>query len=272
MREAEAAESPAVPAFAFVLAPGPTPVDPGAIAAAHARIAPQAPGLAPEQDEAGDQQGATLRFGDGVGEVVIVSTPHPIPTGEVEQGAEFSVGRFRAGAGPYPRHGGHWTVALSGVPDRPPLQPLVRLTWAVAAATEAAGVLGVYWSNGQVTHEARFFLDLARGLPADGLPLPLWTGVSLARHKGGTSLLSLGIMRQFGLPDLRLTTPEGRGNEGLGVFFDLLAYLVRRGEPLQDGDTVGRTPEEKLRVRYEASPVAAGQRVWRVDLPGGRRR
>jgi hypothetical protein len=49
--------------------------------------------------------------------------------------------------------------------------------------------------------------------------------------------------------------------------FDLLAYAAKRGAAVADGDTIGRSATEKLRVRHEPSPLGSGETVWRVDLP-----
>lgn len=93
----------------------------------------------------------------------------------------------------------------------------------------------------------------------------LWTGVSVARRRGRLSLLSLG-MGQLNLPDLLLLAPPS-GNATLETFFDLLAYLANRGTAMPEGDTVGRTAEERLKVHYVDSPVNPGKIVWRVELP-----
>lgn len=51
--------------------------------------------------------------------------------------------------------------------------------------------------------------------------------------------------------------------------FDLLPMpaLARRGTPIPAGDTVVRNADERLRVRYEPSPIDAAVSIWRVDLP-----
>ena len=50
------------------------------------------------------------------------------------------------------------------------------------------------------------------------------------------------------------------------MLYDLLAYVVSRGRPLPDGDTVGRTAAEKLPVHYVPSPIDPKVKVWRVEL------
>jgi hypothetical protein len=95
----------------------------------------------------------------------------------------------------------------------------------------------------------------------------LWTGISIAREPDGRlSMLSLG-MRQLDLPDLLLVVAEPSEDTALETFFDLLSYVASRGEPLPEGDTVGRTADEKLPVHYVESPIDSGERVWRVEVP-----
>ena len=77
--------------------------------------------------------------------------------------------------------------------------------------------------------------------------------------------MSLG-MKQLELPDLLLVAPSGKADEALPMLYDLLAYVVSRGRPLADGDTVGRTAAEKLPVHYVPSPVDRKVKVWRVEL------
>ena len=80
------------------------------------------------------------------------------------------------------------------------------------------------------------------------------------------SLLSTG-MKQLDLPDLWLIAPEASSDDALSTFFDLLAYVDGRRAPLPDGDSVGRTPDERLQVRYVSSPIDPKVNVWRVELP-----
>jgi hypothetical protein len=73
-------------------------------------------------------------------------------------------------------------------------------------------------------------------------------------------------MKQLELPDLLLVAPSGKADEALPMLYDLLAYVVSRGRPLAEGDTVGRTAAEKLPVHYVPSPVDPKMNVWRVEL------
>ena len=44
------------------------------------------------------------------------------------------------------------------------------------------------------------------------------------------------------------------------------AYIAANGKPLPEGDTIGRTPDERLPVHYVPSPIDPDVKVWRVEL------
>lgn len=95
----------------------------------------------------------------------------------------------------------------------------------------------------------------------------LWSGVSIAREKDGRlSFLSLG-MEQLKLPNLLLVAGESSKAVAVETLYDLLAYVAERGQPLPEGDTVGRSNDERLPVHYVESPINPKKKVWRVELP-----
>jgi Domain of unknown function (DUF4261) len=50
------------------------------------------------------------------------------------------------------------------------------------------------------------------------------------------------------------------------MFFDSLSYVTQRGEPLPDGDTIGREGGERVPVHYVPSPLDKSKQVWRIEL------
>jgi hypothetical protein len=189
--------------------------------------------------------------------------PAPVPNGEADHGAQYSVGSMGTGW-TLPPHSAHLVVTSTAPAGSDMVQSISRFTSLVAAVAQASGAVGVYWGNAGATHGAEFFTTVA----TDQGVMPrimLWTGVSIARPQGKLSLLSLG-MGQLSLPDLLLLAPHASGNAALETFFDLLAYMVGRGSAIPEGDTVGRTADERLKVRYVTSPVDRDKKVWRVEL------
>lgn len=71
-------------------------------------------------------------------------------------------------------------------------------------------------------------------------------------------------MKQLELPDLWLIAPKE--SEPLEWFFNLLSYVASEGKAIPDGDTIGRTADEKIPVRYVPSPIDATTRVARIEI------
>jgi len=207
--------------------------------------------------------GETLEFDtEGDGYAVVALMPAPVPNHEADKAARYSLSAL-GGRWKLPLHKAHLVVVAQGAGST--LESLSAFTSILAAVVEASPAVGIYCGNAGASHDPKFFRELARQHDARSR-LPLWSGVSIAREADGRlSLLSLG-MKQLELPDLLLVAPSGKADEALPMLYDLLAYIVSRGRPLPDGDTVGRTAAEKLPVRYVPSPVDPKVKVWRVEL------
>jgi hypothetical protein len=200
---------------------------------------------------------------DGL-EIAVALLPAPVPDGEADHATERSLSGLD-GTWTLPEHRAHLAVVCTGdskKKKRTAVEGLTLFTRVVAAVTRATGAVGVYWGEASATHHPEFMVNIAQS----ELPLPIWVGVSIAQGKRGVELLSVGLQRQLGLPDLLLEAKVADG-EALEFFYDLLAYVVRRGAAIPAGETVGRDEKEKLAVKYVKSPVEPSAEVWAVKLP-----
>jgi hypothetical protein len=200
----------------------------------------------------------TAGFSVGGINVLAALMPMPVPDGEADGATERSLSGLD-GSWTLPEHRAHLVVAQQGASGG--LDELTAFTRVVAAIARATNAVGVYWGEGGATHHPEFVVNIAHS----ELPLPVWVGVSIAKAGDATELLSIG-MKQLGLPDLLVVTPALDASV-LEFFYDLLAYVTRRGKPLPKGDTVGRTEKEKLKVSYVPSPADPSTEVWSVVIP-----
>jgi hypothetical protein len=197
----------------------------------------------------------TSAFSVGGLNVLVALMPMPVPEGEADGATDRSLSGL-GGSWTLPEHRAHLVVVQQGE-KAADLEQLTLFTRVVAGIVRATDAVGVYWGEGGVTHHPEFVVDMAH----TELPLPVWVGVSVAKGE----LLSVG-MKQLGLPDLLLSAAVADGPT-IEFFYDLLAYVARRGKPLPEGDKVGRTEKERLTVRYVTSPVDPEAEVWSVALP-----
>jgi hypothetical protein len=187
-----------------------------------------------------------------------------VPNGEAESGAQFSLSSFRDGW-KLPAHKAHLVVTFRAAAGAPSVVSVSRFTSVLAAVMRVSRAVGVYWGNASATHDSEFFISVAEDqgiIPR----ISLWTGVSIARERDGRlSVLSLG-MKQLGLPNLLLVAGPESESTALETMFDFLGYVADRGAPIPEGETVGRTDDERIPVRYVQSPLRSDAKVWRVEL------
>ena len=241
----------------------PVSIDPEAVIAAYRSLASKKETL--RWDGGPDGKRQILSFKTSNGAVVFVSMmPVPIRTGEVERAARFSLSALMGIENVMPPHKAHLMVVLRRATPHL-LQHLDRFTSVLASVMRASPAVGVYWGQAGAAHRRTFFLRIASERH-HGSRVCLWTGVSVARKADGRlSLLSLG-MKQLGLPDLLLNAPRNRSvSSVVELFVDLLGYAAKRGKPIPEGDTVGRSQTERLPVHYVTSPIDPQAKVWQID-------
>jgi hypothetical protein len=201
---------------------------------------------------------------EGIGNAFILLVPKPIPHGEAEAAFDLSVSSITEKGGLQP-HRAHLVVTLMPSEETDAIEDMMAFTSLLAAVTDAAQGVGVYWGNARATHTREFFLTMASEHDISPRIL-LWNGVSRSAEGGGKmSFLSHG-MNQLALPDLYLICDARAAGEAMGRMFDLLAYIASRREAIPAGDTIGATAEEKIRVHYVKSPADPKQIVWKVEM------
>lgn len=220
--------------------------------------------IAADEDDDAASKDVVLVTVEGMGTAFVALMPRPIPDGEAEASFPLSLSSFSENS-ELPQHRAHLVVTLMPSEETDVIEGMMAFTSLLAAVTDAAQGVGVYWGNARATHTREFFLTMASEYDVSPRIL-LWNGVSRSAEDGGKiSLLSHG-MNQLALPDLYLICDARAAGEAMGRMFDLLAYIASRREAIPAGDTIGATAEEKIRVHYVKSPADPKQIVWKVEM------
>ena len=207
-----------------------------------------------------DEGALTINLPSG-STVFALLVPMPVPGDEIEHASRLSLAAYGKDAAIAP-HTAHLVVTeMSGGGAQWPSTHSLGLSHRLPRRPARSAFTGA--AVGGVAHPTRFFIELAE---AERLPLPAWIGVSIVpAGEDRVSVLGAG-MQQLGLTDLLLSCPREAVDDGLAYFFDLLRYAVERGAAPADGDTVGRTATEQVRVRHLPSPLDQTVSVWSVNL------
>ncbi|MDO9356059.1 MAG: DUF4261 domain-containing protein [Solirubrobacteraceae bacterium] len=249
---------------AFLLLPEAIRPDPDAIAAAYEALFPDRPPIVATADDVLGIDGGTVSLTgeDGVLHAMLVDSP--VPDGEAERNTARSLA-FVGQEPTLPPHGAHLVLPWNPIEELTIVEGLRAQARVTAAAALATGAIAVYVGAAGATHPADWYVEVVRQVDD---PTMLWIGVShavLDQEPPRHSFLSFG-MHQFGQPDLLLTAGIEDGSDAIEYFYDLLAYCSASGKTVGDGETVGRTEDERILVRHEPNPVDEDRAVFCVDL------
>ena len=214
----------------------------------------------------------TLSLRLGTSDVAIGTMPVPIPWSDLEGPCATSI-LWRDAAAAVQGHKSHAIVTVSGELSPGALSTLLtQITAGVLASSSQS--LGVFWTNAVMVVPKNLFFDFAVKILPLGPPLPIWvdcrvgwTDDSKTTSAGFTNgLAALGLME---LEAARATEPPSE----LRKRFEAVArYLLENGPVIKDGDTLGESEQEKIRVVHSSSAFGLKGSVMRLSYEPTKRK
>ncbi len=214
------------------------------------------------------EQEGTLSFRLETADIVIGVMPAPIPWSDLE-GPCASSRLWPDAASAVREHKSHAVVTVSGELLPVPLSTLLtQVTAALMASTPAS--IGVFWTNATLLVPQSLFADFAVEVMPSAPPLAIWIDCRVGWLEGTS--LSAGFTT--GLAELGLMELEAHGATEspaeLKKRFDAIAeYLLENGPVIKDGDTIGESASEKIRIVYSNSIFGAKDEVMRLVYEAG---
>lgn len=196
--------------------------------------------------------------------LILVGIPTAVPWGDLE-GPCQTAWWWPAATDSLRNHGHHFLCTLVGEQGSIVHRHVV-LTHLVAALTEHADAVGVYWGNGTLVHEPGAFRAASEGLTASDLRPHLWIDVRMLQNDDTTCDMITTGMQAFGLMEFECERCPWPLQELWEFALDLTDYVIQRGESLGDQETVGRSGDEKITIRHRPSRWPRGD-VMRLEFP-----
>ena len=208
-------------------------------------------------------KGNTLSFTVGAVDVVMGVMPAPIPWADLEGPCETSV-LWSQAAEQVQAHTHHVIVTVHG--EATPIELSILLTQVTAALMAVSSAsIGVYWTAASLLVPKALFCDFATEVLPLGPPLPIWvdyrvgwTQVDVSSAGFTTGLSALGLM------DVEAPTSPESPADLRDRLESIANYLVEHGMVINDGDTVGNSAAEQIRVVYTDSSFGVEGAVMRL--------
>lgn len=210
-----------------------------------------------------DMEAATFQIGPHT--AIIARMPTPIPASDIDYACTNSI-LWRDAALVLRKHTSHLIVTVMGDFDTP-LDEAMFLSCVIAACTEAYDSCAVYWGHASVVHRPEFFREQIQQVEEGQLPVIAWVGFLLAQggSKGTIDLYTRGL-DVFGLMEIEVHGTDRPLSDVLGRVTELCSYLLKNGNVIGDGHTVGGTEEERVRAHHVESAIGRGGKVLRIEF------
>jgi hypothetical protein len=247
------------PQLAMPLLATPAALSAPDVVAAWARLFPQLPALRTEAPSSGD---GPLTFAAGDRSLFVMQMPLPVPTAEVI-GAVRSSWMWQVADEPVRQHQAHAIVTTLGSDD--PVADAWNVARLSACVLEAGRGVALYWGSACQVHVPKLVADFAA---SDTPPVPLWVGITLSApaSEGPFSAATHGLEalghKEFEVLETRMGVGELRM-----TLLDLAGYVLGQGPVLLDGQTFGRTAEERWPIRHQPSRLVKGREAILLGIP-----
>ena len=187
----------------------------------------------------------------------------PIPWSELEEACATSAMWPEAEAS-LRSHDMHLIIAVTG--EQSALERARLLTQVIASAIAACPAAnGVYWGDAGLVTPTVVFRAAAIELLPRGPAIPLWVSFNAGHNETGGSAGFTRGLNALGLVDIEATDAPESPSELYKRLESITDYLFENGLVIEDGDTVGESAREKIRVARAQSQFGSSSQVLRLE-------
>ena len=208
------------------------------------------------------QENDILTFDCKAGLCAIALMPAPIPWNNIE--GPCSTAWYWAEAEEVLKpHRSHIIITMQQRTDRVSIALAVtKLTATVASLLMAPGI---YWGDGTLVHSTESFLQQAKVMSREYLPLYLWVDFRVNRNDDNSLTLFTTGLSAFDLMEIEVVHSLLQPDLLIDKAFNIAHYLLDNGPVLKDGDTIGVSESERISVRHQQSVWPSRSLVYRIQ-------
>lgn len=194
---------------------------------------------------------ATLQLQDAY--LALACMPSPLPWSDLEGPCATSL-LWKNASDEVKTHAAHVVVSIMSELDEIKRSILLtQVTTAILAACE--GAMGVYWGNASLLIPKPIFVEFAEQILPQGPPLDIWIDFRVGWQAEKRSAGFTQGMTALGHMELEAQDWPEKPSDLRERLQGLVLYLLNNGRVIKDGDTVGQSASEKIRVVYAGSNV-----------------
>lgn len=164
-------------------------------------------------------------------------------------------------------HQSHYVVFVSSK-TATSLKILTFLTKLVFSLSKRLDTVAIYWGQSAQVFQPSFYYANCDGFIEDdtNYPLPIWIKITGFENSDGSLYLYSKGLSAFKQRELEIISYQGSFLDGYFFLTDLANYLLINGPVIKDGDTVGESETERIKVIFKKSDLFPEQDVLSLQF------
>ena len=147
-----------------------------------------------------------------------------------------------------------------------PVRRRLTLTAVTALAAKQPGVMAVYWGDASLVIFPPLFVGMAEEINTpQSPPLYLWVDLRAFRNEDGTTGLFTTGFAALGHMEIEIPRIKMEIGELREWLVEIMCYLLENGPVLMDGQTIGMSAEQRIRIRHCPSIFGHPGQVIRLE-------
>jgi len=205
-------------------------------------------------DNDADDKAAVLVIGDY--NVAIANIPAAIPEGEVKKTAEYNY-FWENGIEETSKHKGHIVLSIMNA-GKNPVQENLLYSKIASAVMNNSKAIGIYIGGRTLVLKKEFYQANVEMMSEEDLPLYNWIYFGLRKEDGKQSVYTYGLA-DFGKMEMEIIESENSIEELKEMMFNLAHYVIAYNVTLKDGETIGISAEQKLKISESKGKFLEGR-------------
>lgn len=189
-------------------------------------------------------------------QVAIASMPMPIPGEEIKDTAAHNY-FWGNGVEEATKHTGHFILSIMNA-GKNPIQENLLFNQVASSILEHSQSLGIYIGSRTLLLPKDFYLANTEGMSAQHLPLYNWIYFGIRSENGRHSIYTYGL-RDFGKEEMEIIDSEKQLEELREMIFNLAHYVLAYHVILKDGETIGISATQKLKITASTGRFLEGK-------------
>lgn len=182
--------------------------------------------------------------------IAVAYMPGPIPNQEVESNCKYNV-LWPEAEQVVATHQAHVIITVMGITD--PLIGHALFTQITSSVLKLDNAIAYYAPP--MVMSAESYIESARMLQDQELPVQLWVFLGLYRSEdGGSSSYTVGL-KHFGKDEIEIVDSSEEMADVFEFTLNIVSYVVGSDVTFRDGETIGFTADHKLQLTR--SPAVA---------------